>query len=119
MNNDRLKDLNKRYGFIDIVNKKKSESEEYNAELEKLLENNYFIINFDLDIKKVKIELSNNESFLYIKKSIVLGKLRNSVDIEDEECFEGKLILDNCFWKEIDFIFDRSLFGLRGVNLKI
>lgn len=114
-----LKDLNKRYGFIDIVNKKKSESEEYNAELEKLLENNYFIINFDLDIKKVKIELSNNESFLYIKKSIVLGKLRNSVDIEDEECFEGKLILDNCFFeKEIDFIFDPVYFEAKGCKFK-
>ena len=91
-----LKDLNKIYRFINILNKKKSDSEKYDAELEKVLENNYFIINFDLDLKKTKVEFLNKGNFIYIRNSIFFGELTNIVDIEDEECFEGKLILDDC-----------------------
>lgn len=114
-----LKDLNKIYRFINILNKKKSDSEKYDAELEKVLENNYFIINFDLDLKKTKVEFLNKGNFLYIRNSIFFGELTNIVDIEDEECFEGKLILDDCFVKkEIDFIFDPVYFEAKGCKFK-
>lgn len=114
-NYSELKDLNDKYNFIDIFNDKKEESQEKNVIIENLLYDKRFIINFDFDLKIMKEEIESPNYYSYIERCVFLGNMTNSVELEDDECFEGGLILDTCLVKGIvDFIFDPVYFEANG-----
>lgn len=106
-----LKELNLKHKFINIKNNMKEESQNFNDGIEDLLDKKYFIIKFNIDLKRMKNELEIFYKYACFKNCIFLGDIENSVELEDDECFEGGLILDYCLiLGTVDFIFDPVYF---------